>query len=66
MVDDMNTAISVYSQLLTDTTINSNNQYNINRMYIMLNELKNATTLEDTSVFLIKYKNVIEEIDDME
>ena len=66
MVDDMSTAISVYSQLLTDTNINSDNQYKINRMYIMLNELENATTLQDTSVFLIKYKNVIEEIDDME
>lgn len=66
MSNDIANGINVYSQLLTSTNIDSSKQYNINRMYIMLNELKNAVPLEDKSIFLIKYKNVIEEIESID
>ena len=38
------------------------NQYNINKVYVMINELQNAVTLKDKEVFLIKYKNLLEEL----
>lgn len=66
MSNDIANGINVYSQLLTSTNIDSSKQYNINRMYIMLNELKNSVSLEDKSIFLIKYKNVIEEIENID
>lgn len=66
MLNDITNGINVYSQLLTSPNIDSSKQYNINRMYIMLNELKNAISLEDKSVFLIKYKNIVEEIENID
>lgn len=58
--DDVNKAIEVYSQLLSDTTVDSSKQYDLSKCYIMLNELQNSVRLKDKGVFLIKYKNLIE------
>lgn len=63
--NDIRVAIDTYSKLLTDTSIDQEKQYSINKGYVMLNELQNATSLQDTSVFLIKYKNLLEEINNM-
>lgn len=59
---DMNNAIQTYSQLLSNTNIDESKQYDLSKGYIMLNELQNAAKLKDTEVFLIKYKNLIEEL----
>ena len=61
MVDAMN----VYATLLTNTEIDANKQASINKGYVMLNELKNAVDTQNTSVFLIKYKNLLEEINNL-
>ena len=58
-------AINVYSTLLTNTEIDTNKQTSINKGYVMLNELKNAVDTQNTSVFLIKYKNLLEEINNL-
>ena len=58
-------AINVYSTLLTNTEIDANKQTSINKGYVMLNELKNAVDTQNTSVFLIKYKNLLEEINNL-
>ena len=60
--NDLKQAIDVYSKLLTDTNIDSTKQYTISKVYIMINELQNAIQIQDESVFLIKYKNIIEEM----
>lgn len=62
---DVNEAISSYSKLLTNTNIQKENQYSINKGYIILNELQNAVNIKDVSVFLIKYKNLLEELNTM-
>lgn len=62
---DISNGVNIYSQLLTDTNIDSQKQYSINRVYIMINELQNAVSLKDKSVFLIKYKNLVEEINNL-
>ena len=62
MNTNMIDAINVYATLLTNTEIDANKQASINKGYVMLNELKNAVDTQNTSVFLIKYKNLLEEI----
>lgn len=63
--NDIKNAIDSYSKLLTKTDIDSRKQYNISKGYIMINELQNAVNLQDSSVFLIKYKNLLEEINNV-
>lgn len=63
--NDVNNAIKGYSQLLSNTTIDSKKQYSINRIYILLNELKSSISLKDKQIFLIKYKNLLEEFDSL-
>ena len=58
-------AINVYATLLTNTEIDTNKQASINKGYVMLNELKNAVDTQNSSVFLIKYKNLLEEINNL-
>ncbi len=59
--NDVKNAINSYSKLLTNTTIPKEKQYNISKIYVMLNELQNAVNLQDATVFLVKYKNLVEE-----
>lgn len=63
--DDVKNAINIFSQLLNANVINMNNQTTINKVYVMLNELQNAINVKDEEVFLIKYKNLLEEINNM-
>lgn len=63
--NDVKSAIDSYSNLLTNTNIEARKQYNISKGYIMLNELQNAVNFQDVSVFLIKYKNLLEEINNI-
>ena len=58
-------AINSYATLLTNTEIDANKQTSINKGYVMLNELKNAVDTQTTSVFLIKYKNLLEEMNNL-
>lgn len=63
--NDIKNAIDIYSKLLTDTNIDQSKQYSINKGYIIINELQNAVSVQDVSVFLIKYKNLVEEINNI-
>lgn len=63
--NDVKSAIDTYSKLLTNTEIDARKQYNVSKGYIMLNELQNAVSLNDTTVFLIKYKNLLEEMNNI-
>ncbi len=53
-------AISNYSNILNNIE-NGTKSYTINKGYILLNELQNAVNLKDKDIFLIKYKNLLEE-----
>ena len=64
--DSINNATQEFAKLITDSNNKQNgNQYNINNIYIIINELQNATTLKDKEVFLIKYKNLLEELQNL-
>lgn len=66
IAENINLAAQEFTKLVTD--INSDektNQYNINKAYIMINEMQNAVLLKDKQIFLIKYKNVLEELENI-
>lgn len=58
-------AVNTYATLLTNTGIETGKQSSINKGYVMLNELKNAVDLQNDAIFLIKYKNLLEEINNL-
>lgn len=60
--NDIKQASSTFSKLLTSTNMDQNKQYAISKIYVMINELQNAVQIEDETVFLIKYKNILEEM----
>lgn len=62
---DIKNAIDTYSKLLTNTEVDARKQYDISKGYVMINELQNAVNLKDSAVFLIKYKNLLEEFNNI-
>ena len=63
--NNMTSAVEKYTTLLTSSEVNNNKQASVNKGYVMLNELKNVVDTKDKDVFLIKYKNLLEEINNM-
>lgn len=63
--NDLKQAIDTYSNQLININKDSDKQYVINKIYIMLNELQNAVNVQDESIFLIKYKNILEEMNNL-
>lgn len=43
-----------------------NNEYKVNKTYVLLKELQKSIPTKDKQVFYIKYKNVIESLDNMQ
>ncbi len=54
-----NKSIESYSRALNNIQESRND--NTNKIYIILNEMQNAISIKDKDVFLIKYKNFVEE-----
>lgn len=61
----LDNAIDTYSSLLTDINIKNKNQYIVNKCYITLNGLRNSVNLKDKEIFLIKYKNLLEDLNSL-
>ena len=57
-------AIQIFTEVITSVN-NENKQYNLNKIYVMLQEMKNAIVKQDTEIFLIKYKNLVEELNNL-
>ena len=62
--DYANDALQEFSKLAESSEIQKN-KYNINKAYIMLTELQVAIELKEKYIFLIKYKNLLEELENM-
>lgn len=61
--ENITKATEEFTKLVTNiNNKETGNQYNINKVYIMINELQNAVNLKDKEIFLIKYKKLLEEI----
>lgn len=63
--NDTTQAVKSCSKLLTNPNIDQSKQYEISKIYVMINELQNAVQVQDKQIFLIKYKNIIEEINSL-
>lgn len=64
MASDIDGAIQIFTEVITSVN-NENKQYNLNKTYVMLQEMKNAIDKQDTEIFLIKYKNLVEELNNL-
>ena len=54
-----------FSKMLTNVNIENKNQYMVNKCYILLNELQNSVNLKDKEIFLIKYRNLLEDLNNL-
>lgn len=55
-------AISYFTNVLNNVNRNAQNQNGLSKIYVLLNELNNSIDLKDRDLYMIKYKNVIEEL----
>lgn len=62
---EISKAVENYSNLLTNPNVESYRLSSLNKGYIILNELKNVANIKDKTVFFIKYKNLLEEINNI-
>jgi len=67
--DDLSTVSSIltnaeesFNTLFKDLEFAKNNEYKINKTYILLKELQNSLNEQDKSIFYMKYINLIESI----
>lgn len=63
--NEVKEARNIYSEILSKADLDKNKQYNISKGYVMLNEFQGAVDLQDETIFLIKYKNLIEGINNL-
>ena len=42
--------------------VDDERKYNINKAYILTEELKNSLSTQDSGIFYVKYKNVLEQL----
>lgn len=63
MRNEIEKAENIFSSLVNDAKyVNDKRLYNINKVYILIEELKNSLATKDTGIFYLKYKNTIEEL----
>ena len=62
---DTKSAVEEFAKLMTKKDIEEQKQYAINKIYIMLSELQKSTDKKDAQIFLIKYKNMLEELNNI-
>lgn len=55
-------AINYFTNILNIVNEDRESQTNISKIYVLLNELNNSIDLKDKDLYLIKYKNVMEEL----
>ncbi len=51
-----------FSTIINNVNIDKNKKLNVNRAYLLLKEAQNSIETKDKEVFLIKYKNTIQEL----
>lgn len=64
--DEMKTqatnAINYFSNIMNSIEETNKNQNQISKIYVLLNELNNSISIKDKELYLIKYRNVMEEL----
>lgn len=64
--ENINNASKSFYSNINMVEISENYKFNLNRTYVAINELKNATTNKNKYIFYIKYKIAIEQINNIE
>ena len=63
---EIDKANETFRQVTTDATFVSEHSYRVNKTYVLLNELRNSVNrTKDRDVFLIQYRNLMEEINEL-
>ena len=62
--NDVKQALDIYSKLLTNND-SKNSKQNISKIYVMLGELQSSSNNKNQSAFLIKYRNILEEMNNI-
>lgn len=58
-------AVRIYNELLSNSEVETTKQYSISKGFVMINELQSAADAENVTTYLIKYKNFIEEMNNL-
>lgn len=58
-------AEQAFMPLINNISSNTNNQANINKSYILIKELQGINQNEDKDIFYIKYKNLMQELNNI-
>lgn len=59
-------AQNIYNNMMNNTLQNNGNSTNINKAYVLLNEIYKSTDTKDKNIFYINYKNLMRELDIIE
>lgn len=62
MSAEMLKANQEFSTIINNVNIDKNKKLNVNRAYLLLKEAQNSIEAKDKEVFLLKYKNAIQEL----
>ncbi len=63
MDTEIQKAENIFASLVNDAKyVNDQRKYNINKSYILIEELKNSIELKNKGIFYLKYKNTLEEL----
>ena len=65
IIEYLQEASNKFEKLLTDENTQNKNQFVINKSYILINELQNSANLKDKQLFLIKYRNLLEDLNNL-
>lgn len=65
ITENVNLANQEFTKILTNSQSSNKNQYIINKAYVQINELQNLTQTKEKEIFLIKYKNLLEELENI-
>jgi len=62
---EMKNAEQSFMPIINDVNSGEENQVNINKAYVLIKELQNFSTNRDKDIFYIKYKNLIQELNNI-
>ena len=54
--------INYFTNILNSVNDEKQNQNKLSKTYVLLNELNNSIDLKDKDLYMIKYRNVMEEL----
>ena len=63
--NNLKSAVDVYSQVVSDIDYTKDKTFKTNKTYVLLNELANSITNEDSEIFYIKYKSFMEAVSEL-